>query len=105
MFECKRCGATDKPVPFSGFEILQELSQKGREWHEHATKRPMDWRIQIPNTQIVIEAKGGSGDVSSRIHKNCALKIVSLWLTRRARREMERARPSEREIVNIRFKL
>jgi peptidoglycan hydrolase-like protein with peptidoglycan-binding domain len=69
MFKCKRCGATDKPVPFSGFEILQELSQKGREWHEQATKSPMAWHIKIPDKQTVIEAKGGSGDVSSPIHK------------------------------------
>jgi peptidoglycan hydrolase-like protein with peptidoglycan-binding domain len=69
MFRCKRCSATDKPVPFSGFEILHELSQKGWEWHEQTTKRPFPWRIQIPNTQTVIEAKDGFGDVSSPIHK------------------------------------
>ena len=46
-----------------------QLSQKGREWHEQATKRPIVWRIQSPNTQTMIEAKGGSGEVSSPIHK------------------------------------
>jgi hypothetical protein len=69
MFKCKRCGASDKPVPFSGFEILHELSQKGRDWQEQATKRPLPWHIQIPKTQTVIKARAGIGEVSSPIHK------------------------------------
>lgn len=68
-FKCNRCGAIDKPIPFSGFEILHELSQKGREFQDQAMKRPFPWRIQDPDAKTTIDVKSGFGEVSSAIHK------------------------------------
>jgi hypothetical protein len=67
-FKCNRCGAIDKAIPFSGFEITHELFQVGKEFKHKVTKKPLDTGVRIPNTKTIIKAKGGVGTVTSALH-------------------------------------
>jgi hypothetical protein len=69
MFKCKRCGAIDKPVPFSGFEVTHEVFQVGKEFKHRVTKKPLETGVRIPNTKTIIKAKGGLGTVTSALHR------------------------------------
>ena len=69
MFKCKRCGAIDKPIPFSGYEITHEVFQVGTEFKHRVTKKPLETGVQIPNTKRIIKAKAGFGTVTSALHK------------------------------------
>lgn len=69
MFKCARCGAVDKPIPFSGFEITHEVFLVGKEFKHKVTKKPLDTGVRIPQTKVIIKAKGGFGTVTSKIHK------------------------------------
>jgi hypothetical protein len=69
MFKCKRCGAIDKPIPFSGYEITHEVFQEGKEFKHKVTKKPLDTGVRIPSTKTIIKAKGGNGSVTSAEHK------------------------------------
>ena len=42
MFTCKRCGATEIPVPDSGFEIEHVVKKIGADWMHQVFKRPLD---------------------------------------------------------------
>jgi peptidoglycan hydrolase-like protein with peptidoglycan-binding domain len=68
MFRCKRCGATDIPIPFSGFEITHQVFQVGKDWKHQVTKKPLDTGVRIPETKKTIKAKGGIGTVKSVVH-------------------------------------
>lgn len=69
MFKCKRCGAIDIPVPYSGFEIKHEVFLEGTEFKHRVTKSPLDTGVRDPVTKKSINAKGGTGTVKSVLHK------------------------------------
>jgi hypothetical protein len=69
MFKCKRCGALDKAIPFSGFQITHQLFQQGKEFKHQVTKKPAEIGIRIPNTTTDIKAKGGFGSATSALQK------------------------------------
>ena len=69
MFNCKRCGASEIPIPSSGFEITHDVFKQGAEFKHKVTKKPLDTGVRIPGSKKIIKAKGGIGTVTSALHK------------------------------------
>jgi peptidoglycan hydrolase-like protein with peptidoglycan-binding domain len=68
MFKCKRCGAIDIPIPFSGFDVTHRVFQVNGAWKHQVTKKPLDTGVRDPATKKIIKAKGGFGTVKSALH-------------------------------------
>ena len=69
VFKCNRCGAVDKAIPFSGYEITHEVFPDGSTFSHKVTKKPLDTGVRIPQTKTIIKARGGFGEASSPVHK------------------------------------
>lgn len=61
IFRCNRCGAIDKVVPNSGFDIKHEVFQVGKLFKHRATKVGAEIGIQPPG-KPVFKSKAGSAN-------------------------------------------
>jgi hypothetical protein len=69
VFKCNRCGAEDKAIPFSGYEITHEVFPDGNSFSYKVTKKPLDTSVRIPKTKTIIKARAGFGEATSPVHK------------------------------------
>jgi peptidoglycan hydrolase-like protein with peptidoglycan-binding domain len=67
MFRCFRCGATDKPVPHSGFEVTHEVFRAGNGFKHRVSKKGEDVGITAPSG-VSIKSKPGLGTARSSEH-------------------------------------
>ena len=68
IFKCLRCGAIDKSVPNSGFDIKHEVFQVGKQWKHRVTKKGEEIGITLPGTKTSIKTKAGSANIRSPEH-------------------------------------
>jgi peptidoglycan hydrolase-like protein with peptidoglycan-binding domain len=70
MFMCLRCGATDKAVPNSGFDIIHTVTQEKGEWVHRVTKTGAEIGIKLPDSGVILKSKAGKGKpMRSKDHK------------------------------------
>jgi peptidoglycan hydrolase-like protein with peptidoglycan-binding domain len=69
IFRCLRCGAVDKPVPNSGYEIRDEVFQVGKEWKHRVTKQGQAVGISLPDNRGTVKTSAGKGKSRSPEHK------------------------------------
>jgi len=67
MFRCLRCGAADKAVPNSGFDIKHEVFGVGKQFKHRVTKKGEQIGIWLPSG-ITVRTKAGFGHARSPDH-------------------------------------
>jgi peptidoglycan hydrolase-like protein with peptidoglycan-binding domain len=68
IFKCHRCGAVDKAVPNSGFDITHEVFLVGKQWKHKVTKKGETIGVILPGTKTVVKTKPGSANITSPEH-------------------------------------
>lgn len=70
IFRCARCGANDKPVPNSGFDVLHEVFQDPatKKFRHKVTKKGTKIGMRIPGTQTIVKTNAGTATIVSPIH-------------------------------------
>ena len=70
IFRCARCGANDKPVPNSGFDVLHEVFQDPatKKFRHKVTKKGEKIGMQIPQTKAIVKTNKGTATIVSPIH-------------------------------------
>ena len=68
IFNCARCGAIDKAVPNSGFDIEHEVFPAGNRFKHKVTKSATDISIILPSNRGTVKTKAGLGNVRSPDH-------------------------------------
>jgi hypothetical protein len=68
MFKCWRCGAVDKAVPNSGYDIEHTVSQVGGKWKHRVIKKGTEIGITLRTTKATLKSKAGLGNNRSPEH-------------------------------------
>ena len=68
IFKCRRCGAIDKAIPNSGFDITHEVFQVGKQWKHRVTKKVKEIGIRLTGSTTSVKTKAGAGNIRSPEH-------------------------------------